>query len=90
MKLDDTVNIKLSDGTFHKSHVIHIIPQRRFTENASDPYTILPSLIQVFCNEYQGIYERYESQLEFNSENGEYYEIEFPITLPRSFKCSLL
>ena len=79
MRIDDIVNIKLSDGFFHQSYVIQIIPQK------SEPY-ILPSKIRLFCKEYQRTYEIDEYQLELK--NGEYYEIDSPAMPHHS--CSLL
>ena len=79
INVNDIVNIKLSDGFFHQSSVIQIIPQKL------ESY-ILPSRIRLFCKEYQRTYEIYEYQLEFK--NGEYYEIDFPATPHHS--CSLL
>ena len=81
IKIDDIVNIKLSDGCLHQSYVIQIIPQKL------ESY-ILPSRIRVFCKEYQRTYEIDEYQLEFK--NGEYYEIDLPPMPHHSCKCSLL
>ena len=81
INVNDIVNIKLSDGSLHQSYVIQTLPQKL------EPY-ILPSRIRLFCKEYQRTYEIYEYQLEFNPENGEYYEIDLPAMPHHS--CSLL